>query len=137
MTVRRVASTIAFRPSGCGRSNAASCHDSAVTPAYLARRRAARLQGVSVPHRLTWRGALVSLCVTAGFLAFAAFVSYVAPVAVLQLQRDDHGVVHARASQRLWLLVPYGTRVLGDVSGVDSRTTQQASYHEPGRRSGS
>ena len=76
---------------------------------------------------------VVSLIVAAGLLAFGMFISYVAPVRVLVLQRDDGGAVRAEATQQLWLVVPHRTSVLPSVERVASRKVQQPAYREPAR----
>jgi hypothetical protein len=89
-----------------------------------------------VPRRLSWRGVAVSLSVAVGFLAFGVFISYVATVQVLVLQREDGGVVRAEVTQRLWLVVPHRMRVLRGVAGVAARRVQQPAYLEPARPDG-
>lgn len=89
-----------------------------------------------MPRRLSWRGVVVSLSVAAGFLAFGVFISYVAPVRVLVLQRDDGGAVHADVTQRLWLVVPHRPRILRGVESVAARKVQQPTYLEPARPDG-
>ena len=89
-----------------------------------------------VPRRLSWRGVAVSVSVAVGFLAFGAFISYVAPVRVLVLQREDGGVVRAEVTQRLWLIVPHRMRVLRGVASVAARRVQQPAYVEPARPDG-
>jgi hypothetical protein len=82
---------------------------------------------------LSWRGVVVSLSVAVGFLAFGVFISYVAPVRVLVLQRDDRGAVRAEVTQRLWLLVPLRMRILRGVESVAARKVQQPTSREPAR----
>jgi hypothetical protein len=109
-----------------------------VTPASPDRQRVARSQRVaSVPQRFTWRGAIVSLSVAAGFLAFGVFISYIAPVFVLALHREDGGAVRAEMTPHLWLVIPLRARLLRDVSSVASRRVQQPTYEEPARPDGS
>ena len=78
----------------------------------------------------------VSVSVAVGFLAFGAFISYVAPVRVLVLQREDGGVVRAEVTQRLWLVVPHRMRVLRGIASVAARRVQQPAYVEPARPDG-
>ncbi len=94
-------------------------------------------RAASAPRRLTWRGVVVSVSVAAGFLAFGVFISYIAPVSVVELHRGDGGAVHAEVTQHLWLVVPLRVRLLRDVDSVATRTIQQPTYEEPARLDGS
>jgi hypothetical protein len=107
-----------------------------VTRASRDRRRHERWNRADTPRRLTWRGVAVSLSVAAGFLAFAGFISYIAPVAILQLQREDGGAVRADVTQQVWLVVPRQAGVLRDVERVATDTLQQPTYQAPARPDG-
>lgn len=103
------------------------CDDrSRVTRASREWRRAARWDRRSSagPRRLTWRGVTVSIAVAGLFLAFATFISLVAPVHVLALQRDGTRSVRADIRQNLWLVIPFRTQTLQDVTGVSTRRYQ-------------
>jgi hypothetical protein len=89
-----------------------------------------------IPRRLSWRGFVATVSIAMGFLAFGAFISYVAPVQVLVLQRDDQRAVRAEVTQRMWLIVPHRTRLLRNINGVSTRTLQQPTYREPARPDG-
>jgi hypothetical protein len=88
------------------------------------------------PRRLSWRGFVATVSIAMSFLACGAFISYVAPVEVLVLQRDDHGAVGAEVTQQMWLIVPHRTRLVRDINGVSTRTLQRPTYQEPARPDG-
>jgi hypothetical protein len=101
------------------------------------RRRNARTnRGPGRPRRLTWRGLAVSMAVAALFLAFASFISFMAPVTVLILQREGGRAVRADVTHQLWLFIPVRTRTLRDVDSVTTRTHREPGYTPPTRTDG-
>ena len=88
------------------------------------------------PRRQTWRGLAVSLAFASLFLAFATFISYIAPVHVLILEREGTRGVRAEATQQLWLVIPFRTRALGGVQSVTRSTHQQPAYPAPESNAG-
>ena len=74
----------------------------------------------------------MSLALASLFLAFAAFISYIAPVHVLILQREGARGVRAGATRQLWLFIPLRTRTLDEVDSVTTSTHQEPTYLAPG-----
>jgi hypothetical protein len=89
-----------------------------------------------IPRRLSWRSFVATVTIAMGFLACGAFISYLAPVQVLVLQRDDQRAVRAEVTQQMWLIVPYRKRLLRDINSVSTRTLQPPTYQEPARPDG-
>jgi hypothetical protein len=75
-------------------------------------------------------GLAVSIGVAALFLAFASVISFLAPVHVLDVQREDGQGIRADIAQRLLLFIPIHKRAVVGVRGVRTRT----SAPEPSRR---
>jgi len=76
------------------------------------------------------RGLAVSIGVAAFFLGFAAIISWLAPVHVLDLRREEEGI-RADIAQRLLLVVPIQTRTLAGVTGVSTRRYAPPVYVNP------
>jgi hypothetical protein len=66
------------------------------------------------------------------FLAFATFISYIAPVHVLILRRESERAVRAEATQQLWLFIPLRMRTLREVDSVTTSRHQEPTYLLPG-----
>jgi type IV secretory pathway TrbD component len=78
---------------------------------------------------------LSSLLATVGlgsaFLGAASFVSVMAPVHRLSLQRQAAHQVQAEVSQRLLLFIAIRSQVMAQVNGVKTRTYSAPSYTRP------
>ena len=74
----------------------------------------------------------MSLALASLFLAFATFISYIAPVHVLILQREGARAVRAEATRQLWLCIPLRTRTLDEVDSVTTSTHREPTYLAPG-----
>jgi hypothetical protein len=77
------------------------------------------------------RGFAVSIGVAAFFLGFAAFISWLAPVHVLELRREEEGRIRADIGQRLLVVIPLQTRTLDGVTGVSTRRYAPPAYVNP------
>jgi hypothetical protein len=77
------------------------------------------------------RGFAVSFGVAAFFLGFAAVISWLAPVHVLDLRREEEGRIRADIGQRLLLVIPIQRKTLAGVTGVSTRRYAPPPYVNP------